>query len=519
MMRYERNHFTSFLQIWILQLKSWVFPLFFMMVSGGKDGAISLLLRFSILGGFLLLLAIYAVVRWSKRGFRLEEGMLYLRDGVFVRKTREVPLSTISTINLSRSLTQRLFGTTELKLDTGHAVGNNTEISLVLSSKRAQEVQSELSAAPQKGEHLSEDEFHSAQGMPSVPKVVQLGSIQNGTLIHAVKPGSLLLAGLTSNAVLAGIAVFFSFYNLMDDLQNLLFPNLTEQLLSGAESLFSNQFFFWRIAQTILMLIGVYAVISSLAAAIGFLIRWYGFRIHKTDRHLIITYGLLQLKQYKLPLDRIQVVHLRQTPLRRIFSSCSLHVESVGYGNEKGEANLLVPYLRTADAKELMGNLVAGFNGQLALERPPKRSWRRYLVRASILPIFVAIPTTFLLSWGGWFWLLLPIGLISGTIAYHTTGFGYDESVVCLKSGGFWSQTTWVRHKGIQSISRNMNPFLRKAHLASVVVGYRGSTMGLSASAAYLEEADVEKLMSLVRFTALPQSKRNAAFQTESHLR
>lgn len=526
MQRFERNHPAAILQIWVMQIKAWVLPLFVLFLSSGRESGPAIWIRLALVAAVLLLLGAYSVFRWMHRRFSIEGGILHFQDGVFIRKSREIPISAIQTVNLSRSPLQRLFGTTEIKVDTGHVGGNEAEVTVIVSMSRAIELEAMLA-----GEHRSEfrsehrSDFQSEQrigrrsaslsetGLPAGaveknPSDVELsvGSPRENEkrasaprFSHTVTSGSLLMAGITSNAVFAGIALLVSAWSMLDDLVGSLFPHLGEELVIGAENAFRAQQQMGALILFILVLICGYAVVSSCAAAIGFLIRWYGFRVERDEDTLHLSFGLISLKQYHLPIQRIHVVHIRQTPMRRLLGTCSVHVESAGYGNEKGEVNLLIPYMRQCDAADLISRMLPDLSANPQWIHPPKRALRRFLLQYLFLPLGVALPITFLVPHGMWSLAALPIITLAAFLNYRTTGCSLDGQVLSLQRGGFWTTHTRIRLRGIQAITAESSGFLRRARLFSLTVAYRGNTMGSTATASYLDNAHQQALLDLMR--------------------
>ena len=127
-----RNHITIILEqigAFGLVLITGAFSLLFDIAADLRRGmSFAQILRYSSVGRIpapvnivvaLLLVAgvVWLILRWSKTVFYIDSGYLVVERRTLMHRTSRLPLSSISTVNLERSVFERMVGTAKIKLD------------------------------------------------------------------------------------------------------------------------------------------------------------------------------------------------------------------------------------------------------------------------------------------------------------------------------------------------------------------------------------------------------------------
>ena len=143
--------------------------------AGGEEYGIDMLLRFGWWVAVLAVLVIVAFVvffswiSWRFTRFRIADGNVELRQGVFSRKQRRAPLTRIQGVNIQRPLLARILGLSVVDVQTADSSGN---VKLAyLSLKDAKSVRSTLLQTVQEVQNPGalHPEVHEAAGEMPTP--------------------------------------------------------------------------------------------------------------------------------------------------------------------------------------------------------------------------------------------------------------------------------------------------------------------------------------------------------------
>ncbi|WP_197284475.1 PH domain-containing protein, partial [Bacillus sp. JCM 19041] len=103
---------------------------------------------FIAFGVLLVVSTLFSWLVWLKFKYRLEEGELYVEQGIFVKKKRYIQRKRIQAINISAGLLQRLFGLVKVNIDTAGG-GMEAEAELVAVTRtEANRIRAELLKEP-----------------------------------------------------------------------------------------------------------------------------------------------------------------------------------------------------------------------------------------------------------------------------------------------------------------------------------------------------------------------------------
>jgi putative membrane protein len=260
-------------------IKGLAFPLIALLASGGKSGG-----QFTVLmvGGFVALIGglslIGPVLHYFSTRFYIQDEALVISSGFVWRKRRTIPLARIQNVNVERTIWHRLLRAAAVKIET--AAGRKTEGDLAaLSLEDANKLQAVLLQR---------------KGIDPAPV-----EDEKATPIYVLSTKQVLLAGMLGNRVvyiIAGILSVFQFDRsgeafgpIMKYLEHL---NPVTAILAGA------------LGFVCLVIIGWLVSIGMSAT------RFYGFRIDKHERGLLLTHGLLTQFRTVVTVWRIQSVRI-----------------------------------------------------------------------------------------------------------------------------------------------------------------------------------------------------------------
>jgi len=236
------------------------------------------------------------------------------------------------------------------------------------------------------------------------------------------------------------------------------------------------------------------------------MVAYYDFRLYRVGDDLRYERGLLSRYSGSIPLGKVQTVTVRENALMRRFGYAALAVETAGYGPGSEDAS------NTAIPLDDLGTVVeyAEALGDVeypTVERPPKRSRRRYAVRFAFVPLALAGA---LLAvdrfWTSFQWWYLPLaGLVLAPLAGHlrwrNRGHALTDGAFLARSGVWVRHTRVVPYFRVQTVVDERTVFQRYRDLASVTgdTASTASVVGGDATAYDVDESTAREVHRTLR--------------------
>ena len=402
--------------------------------------------RSFLLGGGLVLLLILAVLIfsvfvWRKTFFYLQDDCLVYEQRTLFHHSAKLPLQNIATVNLERSLLERLLGTAKVKVDANSAsTANKTNFTFILHQVTAQQLHDSLlarRAALLQGEG-EENPSAAPEPMAASPRVEVISFSAPRVLLHR----------LLSIPFLQGIVVLIVFGS--------SFIGPGGYGLPLAEVLPSLLFF----------------VFCGVIAAIYSTLNLMNYRVARDATHIYISCGLLKKVSYSFHEQRIQGVFVKQPLLARLFGFYSIEVAVVGLGNEKKETPQLCLLTTKAQMERVLALCAPQYTectGQKI--RPSKAALLPLALRTlflsllSLLFLFAPIPNAWILPAAAT--LLCVLG---GILSHRTKALQFDGRVLHYTRGVFTRFTGMFRYGNLQDADIRGNRLMTRLGAARLTV-------------------------------------------------
>lgn len=375
----------------------------------------------------------WLILRWSKTVFYIDSGYLVVEKNTLMHRVSRLPLSSISTVNLERSLFERMVGTAKIKLDINSAVtANKTDFIFVLPFEKAKAFEQELTRKPDKSveEALSEKRrpicsFTAAQ----VLRDVLLGQPFVQILIFFV----LLAAGIPVDKLVSSGVTFNS-------------------------------------ALPAIML----AFISWLAGMFMQFMSAYGFRVEKDDSSFYITSGLLKKKQYVFDKDKVNAVIVRQPLLARAFGYYRAEVAVVGLGNDKHETPQICLLIKKQELDRILSECAPDF---ICAEQPVKSHKAGLVASLCFYVLLSAVVAAFVSQ----LYIMLGIaavalGVVFAVYGYRNKTIAADDKVFSYSRGLFSLTRGYFKYDSIQTAGFKTNIFFAKRDVGKIRISILSSS-------------------------------------------
>lgn len=480
----QRLHPLSWVFVLVTQLRSMALPLIALIVFGKGDRWIA----WGLVGAVGV--AVYALIYSLSFRYRIGKSELLVRSGILSRTERHVPFNRIQNIVQKRNLLHRLFGVTELRLES--AGGSKPEAVMnVITLKAAQALEQTL-------RHQGKDGAESVTiDAPRVPW-------------FALPFADLLRLGLVDNRGWVAVgAVFALFWQVGNDDWNpwRQFQGVATEwfgvwshLLEGVGGR----------AFSILLLILVGLLAVKLLSLVMAIITFHDFRLSGDETRLSTESGLLTRHTASARRDKIQRLMLSESWLARRLGRRRLSCEVAAGGRTEGNSEQaamrlrwLAPIATPEQVAQIVAQVMPGLDVD-ALQWQPlhPRAFGRMLRAGLFWWSLLLIPAL---------WALGPLALLGALLVVawswlHARGWcrfaGYicDGEYIAFRAGWFLRQWTFARIDKAQSVSITHSPFDRRRHMQNLSVDTAGaSSNGLALMIPYLGQEDARRIAEIVR--------------------
>lgn len=444
----------------------------------------------------LALIALIAVMllivwlRWKVTWVSAQDDVLLYETGILFKRKVTIPFSKINTIDMGRNLFERVCGACRLKIDTGAITGGSdrqSELDLVFSDSEAEKIRSYILSRNARDEGTLRSIGSSSLTVQAEPKWTVRARF-----------GDFFLYGLTSSSVWQLFVVFIGVIVFLSQVSDRVLEQIGQIIMPYAESAYNTVSRFSLLVLIIDVLIAfiAIAVIANIWSILVACVKFYGFRVAREGDTVVVRYGLINLKNYTMPVRNIHSVIVRQNLLQQILGKCSVEMVSVGYGDEKTENSLLFPIIQRSKLDWLIQEVLPEYSLDVDLKKCNRRSVRFIVLR----PIFWS---ALFFSAGAWlvslildqyallviFLSLLMIYIILTSILnYKNTGIGWNDNSVVVSSGGMRKAVYYIRTDAVQSVAVGTGPIQRRHGVGTYRIDYHAPMMRSIAMAAHLPD-------------------------------
>lgn len=461
----KRLHPLSSVLLALRALKDFLLPLLIIFVSQffrGQSATGEYSYRILFGAVFLVLAIVSGIWSWAVFRYGTKDGKLFVYQGVFFKKRQYIPYERIQSIDLTEGLLHRLFGLVRVQVQT--AGGQKPEAVLTAVTKEAAaDLQLELrgrkrAEAVRNTQELGDEREREDADSGPEERVDSPAEVLEPAKDNVIMPkpsrrlpfGQLFIAGLTSGSLGVAFSLIFAAFTQLDE----WFPNLF---------LYSNVARWgWRMLILAVLCILLLAVLVAILSA---MIRFANFTVTRDGDELLIERGLLEIKRVTLPIRRIQAIVIVEEPVWQPFGLASIQVESVGYGNEKGESTLLFPLLRKDEIRDFLKEFAPVFVQEEDKAYTPvsRKALPGYLFPVPAVLAVLTLIIGYFTKWGAIGWGLVVLFLLLGWWKYKTAGWIVDADKVIFRYRRISRMTAIIPRGRIQSYSVGRHPFqLRK---------------------------------------------------------
>ncbi len=475
----RRLHPLSWLFVLITQLRPLALPAVVLLLFGRGDSWVF----FGALGAVGL--SLYALVYSLSFRYRLAGNELLVREGIFSRTERHVPLARIHNVVQRRNPLHRLFNVTELRLES--AGGRKPEAVMnVISLADADRLERLLrESGRQPGVAQSTRETAQAE------------------VLHRLGFGEIVRLGLASNRGLVVVAAIWgASFQLDVDWEDLPLFAQASTRLSATASEFAGHHGVLELAASALLALLLLIVMLRLLSIFIALVTFHGFRLERVDGRIVSEMGLLTRTRAGATPRRLQRVAVRQSWLLARMRRISIEVALAGAIAEQDKSNRLrwvAPIADIDTGRRLLAELRPEADWLRSDWKPlDPRTPRRLFKWPAIAVVMACIAAVIVWKspWALALLLLLPWLWLVARGRARGGGYALDATSFAVRQG--WLSRRWdsVRLGDIQAVRIRSTPADRRRTMARVAVSSAGSQgmLGGALEVAYLPAAEAMAL-------------------------
>lgn len=414
-----------------------------------------------ISGGFIVLLLL-GFASWWRFQYKIENGELHITRGLFVRKNLYLTKDRIQVIDITSGIIQRMFGLVKVDIQTAGSSSREASIEAV-SLERAKEINRLLR------ESVSETD---ASLNESDEPAVQPGKL-------FTLPGKeLLIAASTSGSFGIAFSILATIFSQVEPLldESEMYDVLFNVLPSQTDTVM------------IIVMIFIFIIVAWLISFFSTLFSYGDFSLEIKPDEMVISRGILEKKRLTIPYNRIQAVHVSEGIIRQPLGYASAHIESAGYGDDKGTGSIvLFPLLRRDRLTGFLNQILPDYEKELQGIRPPARAARRYMFRSGFAITAVTAALYWLLSLNNWIWIFPVLSVYWGWLRYRDAAAATGDDILLIRSRGLAKSTAYIKKNRIQDISFSQSWIQRYKKLCTLHVYVASGDQGKSFSVTDLE--------------------------------
>lgn len=418
------------------------------------------------------LLFVFGVLSWFRFQYKIEDGELHIKSGIFVRKNLFLTKDRVQVIDISSGVIQRMFGLVRVDIQTAGSSSRDASLEAV-TFEHAKEVYHLL----RDEEDSEKSEKAEGNGEKKVKKFILPGK-------------DLLIAASTSGRFGIILSVMGTIFSQIEPVirESEIFDYLFSLMPSQTDSLM------------VITIIFLFIAVAWLFSFFSTLFMYGDFGVEVKNDELIISRGIFEKKRITVPYNRIQAIYINEGVLRQPLGYASVHLESAGYGDDKGTGSLMLfPLIARKKLSKLLSELVPQHHKEIEGFRPPFRSLRRYIFRSAFIVTAITAAVYWLLYSAGWIWIFPVLSVLWGWLKYHDTGISWDSDTLILRNRTISKTTSIIKRKRVQDISITQSPIQRYRNLVTIEVNVASGDHGKSFTVQDMELEDGEVLLKILQ--------------------
>lgn len=420
------------------------------------------LIVIGIVLGLIAIAVAFGTFQWAKTYISVTDSVIIIEKNTLFKKKRTIGIRNISNMNTTQNLFEMLIGTCKVKLDTNSAsTADETDIDIVLKKDKAKHFQRCVMGILKELEKKEGDESQEAGDgvIHDKDKDLDYGIIDKHVQFDVeTSDGDIICHGLCSitiSKILLGIAgVVLTVWMLLDEMKD-----------SKRND--------W-VAILPVIIFCVVMVVSVVWGRIKEVLTYFNYRAKRHQGKIYLQYGLLKKVNYTIPVDKINVITIRQTFIARLVNRYTVNVVNIGMGDEEQEkSGFLLPYLSEEKMCEALQVLLPEFQAEDFKEHEKQPKSCIFNKMSNVVPYFVGLligSVFFIYSKNTEFFNYYVLGEVAlfgwivllQILSLKYEGIRLEADYMKLVTGVFTREYKYIQYEKIQYVTFKQGMLMKK---------------------------------------------------------
>jgi len=429
----------------------------------GKDGIMAFLKTGGV-WGLLILLAITLIVfgiqffRWRKTWIILEDNLVIIERNTLKKVKNTIAIENISAVNMERNLFERIVGTYRIKMDTNSmTTANETDVSIVFREDVAIKFRKTVLERMHKLKGNVDTKALSEERQPDELTSVSVGDRK----VFHYSPLDMLKHSFYSMPIFGLLVSIGGVGGMIWYISEFGWYSFINEALGGL------------IAVVILVVSSIYSIVKNF-------FKYYDFTVYRDGKDLHIKCGLIKLRSYTIPVDKITALTIDQPVISRLCGKYQVEVTTVGVADEDGENSNLTMSLSKEEMLMHLKELVPEYawDNLMGYEKEDKGGAMVRLIKSIKWHILViaAMVLLFTLAEAPWYVAILgPLAFdlfvcALYILSHKTAGYKITEEGLVLVNGYFAKHISLVKYKKAQVLTMTYHPAAKRYDIGDGVI-------------------------------------------------
>ncbi|WP_144613378.1 PH domain-containing protein [Bacillus cereus] len=397
----------------------------------------------------IFIMAIFSAIKWYFKVYWVENNIVHIKHGVFVKKESYLNKERVQNISTSSNIIYQVLGLTKLNIEVA---GGGTEPEVMLAGIRESEAKELISLLHKERSIVTEEE-------PA--------TTENKT-IYQLTAKEILFASITSGRfglVFSMLVILYTEFNQF----------LPEWLINKVEAYVMDNGVYELIVMAAILM-----AVSWVISTAGYALKYANFKIERKGNEIRIVQGLFDKKEFVLKLHRIQAITVKEGILRQPFGYCSVEVEVIQSIEAAGNEVMLHPFMKKKDVQQLLTYLQLPYETEEEIFHLPKAALRRYVIMGWITSAVLAVPivgASIYFKQNMALFTLIPLFIAFTLLAYARYKSGrymIRDNQLVMVYRGLAKYTGIMRRRHVQAVGYNQSYFQKKDELCTAAVSVAG---------------------------------------------
>lgn len=429
----------------------------------GRDLDFSIFYIMLIIGIFLLVLVLflsYSFIEYRNFLFYIQDGQFVLQQGVLQRTRLSIPIERIQSIHLKQNIFHRIFNITALEVDSAGSKSSELEIK-ALSKPYARGLRDFLYEI--KDELLEAEKDPETEG---IEEVVKPESQKAKTLLK-LSPKEVFLIGISENHIKTGFVALAVIFGYGQQLTQYVEDQVDEYVAESTNLIMQSGI------SLIVTLIIIFLLLSVLLSLIRTFLKFFNFEATTDSRGLKIRSGLLSIKEYQVPQNKIQTITWSSNPLRKLLGLRTIQIAQASSVAEDKNSLVEIPGCKAESIQTLYQDYFPETLGEASAHYKPDLFLRyRFILFKAFIPSIIFAAFGFFLH--PWIYAVAVIWLILGIIVsvkyYQTFLLRIYPEGLKISKGWIFPNTVDLKLFKVQNVELTQSIFQERRDLATVVI-------------------------------------------------